>query len=228
MKKIILILMLATFMLVPNVNAEVEIDPCYNDYLINLSWSNYYTKYDLSQDSWVIHSYSNSSMFDGLQYLFPSSANKTYYIKSFTGQTKNGSISLQTTFLYDENKNLLSNYSNGYNSFSVTAQNDQLIYNGLDFASFISINPKPSLREFLGDVVAIADFDLSTCPAIEEPEPIVPDTTLDNFYSIYVSKLKELSDFTIENKFVLSAFVIVLIFALLASFTHLFFGRRKR
>lgn len=66
----------------------------------------------------------------------------------------------------------------------------------------------------------VSRIDYEQCP-VE-----VKDTTLDNFYSIYVTKLKELSEFTIENKFVLSAFVIVLIFALLASFIHLF-GRRK-
>ena len=63
----------------------------------------------------------------------------------------------------------------------------------------------------------------------EEPEPTIePDTTLDNFYTIAINKLVELSNFTLENKFTLFALGIVIFFTIIGLFIHLFKGGRRQ
>ena len=60
-----------------------------------------------------------------------------------------------------------------------------------------------------------------------EPDPPVADATLDNFYSIYLSKLSSLATFATENKIFFSALGILLSFAIFELFFMLFRGRRK-
>lgn len=67
-----------------------------------------------------------------------------------------------------------------------------------------------------------------TQPEVPDPEEpvITPDTTLDNFYSIYFDKLTSLSNFAAENKFILSAITILLFVCCLELFLYLV-RRRK-
>lgn len=73
------------------------------------------------------------------------------------------------------------------------------------------------------------DYVETACTVTEEPEePIIPDTTLDSFYSIYVEKLTLLSNYALENRFVLSAITIILVLVCLELFIYLIKGGRKR
>ena len=58
-------------------------------------------------------------------------------------------------------------------------------------------------------------------PTIEETDQGV---LLSNFYSIYIEKLSSISNFAIENKFVLSAITIILLLVCLDLFLYLFKG----
>ena len=61
---------------------------------------------------------------------------------------------------------------------------------------------------------------------VEEPiipdEPIIADTTLDGFYTIYVSKLQDLTEYVMENKFLLGTLAIILLFAISELILNLF------
>ena len=72
-----------------------------------------------------------------------------------------------------------------------------------------------------GDTVCIPKTEPDT------PNPPVIDATLDNFYSIYLSKLSSLATFATENKIFFSAIAILLTFAIFELFFMLFRGRRK-
>lgn len=72
-----------------------------------------------------------------------------------------------------------------------------------------------------GDTVCIPKTEPDT------PDPPVADATLDNFYSIYLTKLSSLATFATENKIFFSALGILLSFAIFELFFMLFRGRRK-
>ena len=72
-----------------------------------------------------------------------------------------------------------------------------------------------------GDSVCIPKTEPDT------PNPPVIDATLDNFYSIYLSKLSSLATFATENKIFFSALGILLSFVIFELFFMLFRGRRK-
>lgn len=57
---------------------------------------------------------------------------------------------------------------------------------------------------------------------IEPDEPIIADTTLDEFYSLYVSKLQFLFQYAVENKFILGFIAIILLFIVLEIVLSLF------
>ena len=60
----------------------------------------------------------------------------------------------------------------------------------------------------------------------DEPDkPIIADTTLNSFYTIYIEKITHLSTFATENKFVLSAITIILFVGCLELFLYL--ARRR-
>ena len=59
-------------------------------------------------------------------------------------------------------------------------------------------------------------------------EPIVADTTLDNFYSIYLDKLTLLANYASENKFFLGAIGVILAFISLELLFDLFFIKDRR
>ena len=61
----------------------------------------------------------------------------------------------------------------------------------------------------------------------DSPNPPVADATLDNFYSIYLSKLSSLATFATENKIFFSAIVFLLAFIIFELFFMLFLGRRR-
>ena len=72
-----------------------------------------------------------------------------------------------------------------------------------------------------GDTVCIPKTEPDT------PNPPVIDATLDNFYSIYLSKLSSLATFATENKIFFSAIVFLLAFIIFELFFMLFRGRRR-
>lgn len=221
MKKVLFVLLICLFM-IPSVNAA-EIDSCYNNYLINITWGNYYSRYDVNSDSWQITSYSNEGYVESLQYLFPAKPNTTYYIKFFTGKTFSSSTNYFSYFyFYDSDKKYLSSSSSLYGS----TLNDQFYFttpSNPDF-SYVSFDLPQVNRTILGTTIAFADFNLSTCPIVEEPEPepIMPDSTLDSFYLVYTSKLKEFTDYALENKYILGVLGIILLFIVLEIILNLF------
>lgn len=76
----------------------------------------------------------------------------------------------------------------------------------------------------------LVEGDTVCIPKTEpDPEPDTPvaDATLDNFYSIYLSKLSSLATFATENKIFFSALGLLLSFAIFELFFMLFRGRRK-
>ena len=74
----------------------------------------------------------------------------------------------------------------------------------------------------------VAFEECSTTPEEPDtPDPPLADATLDNFYSIYLSKLSSLATFATENKIFFSAIAILLTFAIFELFFMLFRGRRK-
>ena len=75
-----------------------------------------------------------------------------------------------------------------------------------------------------GDSVCVESTDPEV-PPVEEPdntEPIIPDSTLTDFYSLYLSKLTLLSQYSLENKYLLSAIGIMLVFIVLELVLFLF------
>ena len=86
------------------------------------------------------------------------------------------------------------------------------------------------LQEKLKDVTFwLVEGDTVCIPKTEPdtPDPPVADTTLDGFYSIYLTKLSSLATFATENKIFFSAIAILLTFAIFELFFMLFRGRRK-
>lgn len=67
----------------------------------------------------------------------------------------------------------------------------------------------------------------TVCIPKTEPDTPVIDATLDNFYSIYLSKLSSLATFATENKIFFSAIVFLLAFIIFELFFMLFLGRRR-
>ena len=226
MKKFLFVLLLS-FFFIPNVKAYTEISnpleygmtilsPSCSDNILKVSFS----KFTFNNGYWGI-----------LDETDLSSTSKQYFVNDYLIEVKpSTTYRLDSTrslpyyiHFFDENLNKLSS-TTYYPASSFTSQDNAkyLLFGRYDVPSntFKIVSDHSFMIHEGNSNIDYVDYE--ECPAN------VPDTTLDNFYSIYVSKLKELSEFTIENKFVLSAFVIVLIFAFLASFIYLFFGRRKR
>lgn len=53
-------------------------------------------------------------------------------------------------------------------------------------------------------------------------EPIIADTTLNSFYTLYLNKIKSLADYSLENKYVLSAIAIIITFTIIGLFIYFF------
>lgn len=223
MIKLILTLMVATFMSVASVNAEAEISCSTSKNLLKLNNFVQGNPTDIVIGSIGYYTYS----YNGYIQVKPSTA--YHYANHFTTSSTPRRVAV---VFYGQDFKKLSylndKVTSSYHDYSFTTpDNAYYITLHLYTVNFATLNSSPYQLEEGSSKTDYVDYE--QCPVEEpepEPEPIIPDTTLDNFYSIYVTKLKELSDFSIENKFVLSAFVIVLIFALLALFIHLF-GRRK-
>lgn len=224
MKKILFTLLISLFM-ISNVNASTEISnplehgmtilpqSC-SDNMLKVGFS----KFTYSNGRWrtldETDLASTSSLYFANDYLIEIEPDTRYYYYS----------TLSAPFyihIFDENLTQLSS-TTYYPSSSFTSPTNAkylLLGRYITPSGILKVSQHSFMISKGSSYLDYVDYE--QCP-VE-----VADTTLDNFYSIYVTKLKELSEFTIENKFVLSAFVIVLIFALLASFIHLF-GRRKR
>lgn len=234
--KYLLLIIGITFISISNVNAE-EINPCYNDYIYDLVWNTYSTKYNVSKNRWDIFSYSNSHAVEGLQILFPLNDSTIFYIKTFNDvDLVSDPPYLYNVIFYDSEKT----YFNVYDNLPLKVENNQYVFDLEKFlpenTAYFSLNFHTATFNTFGSQFAIADFDLSSCPPGTEPEEpdipevpeepekpeIIPDTTLNNFYNIYTSKLKQISQYSQENKFILGAIGIVLSIVIINLFLYLF------
>lgn len=227
MKKILLFLLLSIF-LIPNVNAEV--DDCYDNYLIDItsdSWVYGVAYYNVSSSSWKLK---NSTFnFASLKYLFEVEAGKTYYFKFFDITTSSDFKAGTPIYYYDSEFNYFTDHSFERSYDRTINQLIITIPETLDNISYISLNIYVYGTNFdllKSSPIAFADFDLSTCPIIEDSgdneESIIPDTTLDSFYTLYIDKMKNLASYALENKFLLGAIGIILLFAILELILYLF------
>ena len=220
MKKYLLTLLAIFVVLAPNVKAE-EYNSCFDEYKIANS-----LKFTMEENY-------GSRMLVNL----PLEQNKTYYLKFWnldhSHLYKLGSLH----FYYDSSDHILAKNTNTYVNVSEFNDNDTIIYSlkkNLDNLSYFHLSFYVFNRNNYyvpnSDVVlTLSDYELTECPKTEPDEPPIPiaDATLDNFYSIYLSKLSSLATFATENKIFFSALGILLSFAIFELFFMLFRGRRK-
>ena len=224
MKKKFLILLLPLLFILP-VKAE-EIDSCYDDYIISdyavLDSGSYY--YDNSTSEWVKETHGKA--LTTIKVLFPVTANKTYNIKFFDSIQIDpvGNYYTYNIYYYDNNLlkidsiSLVNTFNTDTNILSLTIPED---FTG----NYISIVLRPTDGQndttLDNNTIAFADFDLSTCPEVEEPTPEEPVTptpeetnqseTISNFYTICIDKINFLTNTFIENKLLLSIPVITIL-----------------
>lgn len=229
MKKIkyLFLIMLATFMSVSFVSAE-EYNTCYDEFKIADSLTfNFSNQYNYSVRMTVN---------------LPVKANTMLYLKFWNlDLTKTYEVNPNMyTYFYDADGNKLN--TDGRFSGTMSKMSDTGVitytYNGsLENASYFHMNFYVNSSGTITypnktSILTVSEYELTTCPVVEEPEPepepepIIPDITLDNFYSIYVTKLKEFSQYSFENKYILGTLSIILLFIILEIILNLF-GRRK-
>lgn len=219
MKKNFLILVIGFLFLTPNVKAE-EYNTCFDNYLIgNVS---------LSRASTYWYSISP---------LVPVNPSTTYYLRFFISEdfiSNNGTRFASTPIGYDKDEQSLgvsniSNYSwdSDYQIFTFTTSNTE----GLSFLQFKAYNYNTNYTILENSYFIISDNkdDVISCPITEpeEPDPVIPDSSLDTFYSIYLGKLEIFSNYVFENKFLFSAIGIIILFIVLEFFLILFKGRSR-
>jgi hypothetical protein len=233
MKKYILTLLLIfSLFTAVNVNAE-EYDSCYADYLVdNYSWlSSKVSHYVVESDSWKSSSM-NSSL--SLLYLFPVKSNTTYYLKFFVSDI-NSSL-LDRVYLYDENKNYLTFSNAGDFDYSYDSDNYMLILNIPENANYSYLSLVFTYQYFNKSSFAFADVDLSECPSIKDEtvtpsnpdNPSVVETEQSkifaNFYTLFLDKLKFISNYATNNYLFLAFLGVILSFIVLELFLNLYRG----
>ena len=87
-----------------------------------------------------------------------------------------------------------------------------------------------SEKSDLTSYVEYAECTITPDPPEEPEQPdepdkpeIIPDTTLDDFYNLFISKLKDLSQYSLNNKFILGAIAIIVLFTVLELVLKLFY-----
>ena len=220
MKKYLLTLLVIFVVLAPNVKAE-EYNSCFDEYKIANS-----LKFTMEENY-------HSRMLVNL----PLEQNKTYYLKFWNLDHSHLYKLSSLHFYYDSSDHILAKNTNTYVNVSEFNDNDTIIYSlkkNLDNLSYFHLSFYVFNRNNYyvpnSDVVlTLSDYELTECPKTEPDEPPIPiaDATLDNFYSIYLSKLSSLATFATENKIFFSALGILLSFAIFELFFMLFRGRRK-
>ena len=211
MKKILLTLVLL-ILFIPGVNAEVD-ESCTlvgsylsteHKFVYNSRFHQYYLK-------------TNDNIFSE----FPINKNLYY------------------TFYFDNADSInLNNYSfnfSGDDRLTITKNDYYYLFNLNEYqpeynAQIIS---NPELLEGWNNLyVYSSESEIVCLPLAEEepekPTPLPADVTLDSFYTICIEKIVELSNFTIENKFLLFAFSIIIFFTIIGLFIHLFKGGRRQ
>ena len=220
MKKYLLTLLAIFVVLAPNVKAE-EYNSCFDEYKIANSLK--FTREENYGSRMLVN--------------LPLEQNKTYYLKFWNLDHSYLYKPGSQHFYYDSSDNILARYTNTYVNVSEFNDNDTIIYSlnkNLDNLSYFHLSFYVFNRNNYyvpnSDVVlTLSDYELTECPKTEPDEPPIPiaDATLDNFYSIYLSKLSSLATFATENKIFFSALGILLSFAIFELFFMLFRGRRK-
>lgn len=222
--KYLFLIMLATFMSVSSVNA-VEISCSTSKNLLKPAnfIDGLYKPFDYSPVDVGYYHVSYGS-------LIPVEPSTTYtYLHDFTTSTSPRRVAI---VYYDENYQYLSyiNEKTTSSSFKysfTTLSNSYYITLHLYSANLDTLN---SNQYQLSKGSSITEFvDYEEC-VIEEPEPdipeedpvVIPDTTLNDFYSIYLDKLKLLFNYAQENKFLLSFIGIILLFVILEIILILF------
>ena len=236
----LILMFISLFIFNVHVNAE-EIDPCYNDYLVSttdLFKSNCrgYVSSDSLSCSTVMGSYS-------MNYLFSAEPSKTFYLRFFdSSSTSSTSPQINYFYLYDSYKNVidstsafasknLSNYLSytydSSNSMFILEFKDNIEFDYISFA-FYPAGVLPTYKYFAYD-----NFDLSSCPVIEQPvDPVDPNNPtvketdqakiLQNFYTLFLDRLKFISYYAINNYLFLAFIGIILIFVILEIFLYLY------
>lgn len=219
MKKYFTVFIILFLILIPLVNAE-EYNSCFDQYKIAdsvsfTSTSNYHSRMLVNLPLDNDHS-------------------KVYYLKLWNLDHSHNYTVGSLHHYYDAEGKILAKYTNSYSSVSELNSNDTIIYSsqgsleGLSYfnLSFYVYEVNNYYKPNSDVILTLSDYELTECPVIDEP--VVPDSTLDNFYSIYLDKLKLLSDYVLENKFFFSAIGIILLFIVLEFILHLFFINRRR
>lgn len=238
MRKIVFVLslILMTFS-IPNVNALTKLDnplDCFSIASPSSTKNMYLTDWGTKEKSCgyvnsIFYQYSSDT---GSQYYCNNNfievePNTTYTFTHFNNSfSPVQSSSYNNIYLFDENFNQLLKTQNWFAppyNFTTVANSKYFLY--CTYSSFGSFsNQKIQLEK--GSIskndLAYVEYEKKQELPPEDDIPIVADTTLDGFYSIYVSKLKELSDYVIENKFLLGTFGIILSFIVLEIILNLF------
>ena len=238
---ILILMFISLFIFNTYVSAE-EIEPCYNDYLVSttdLFKSNCRGYYNVSSDS-LVCSYVNANY--TLGYLFSAEPSKTFYLRFFDSSiTNSSSPKIDYFYLYDSNKNVIDSTSafaskkiSNYLTYTYDSSNSMFIFEFKDdiefnYISFVFYQGGLSnYKYFVYD-----NFDLSSCPVIEEPvvpvdpnNPTVQETDqakiLQNFYTLFLDRLKFISGYAINNYLFLAFIGIFLLFVILEIFLYLY------
>lgn len=218
MKKYLFVLLTTFILLLPFVKAE-EYDNCYDDYLVGqVSFINHSTYWKLIQPN------------------IPVSSNTTYYIRFFISEdfTSSSNTRFSTTpDPFDENNNSL-----GYLSLSnlswdselyilsfTTSSKEGLSYIKLPVYTYYT---NYTILENAYFIISDNKYDLTTCP--EKPDisydPGIQETEqskiVTNFYTLFIDRIKFISDYAINSYFFLTFIGVILCFVILKIFLYLY------
>lgn len=223
MKKILLALTLL-ILFIPAVNAEELTMPLEGMGIADSCSKNLikadFGKFEHNGSYWgIVDSTSTSKHYFINAYFSKIKSNTTYY---FSSNNK-----LYYTFVeYDENLNQVNSFSKWNNNSFTTTENTQYI-NFIAYTTYSDITNETWYYQLELGTTGTDYVEYEDCIINIEPT-VSADTSLDTFYSIYLNKLVLLANFSTENKFVLSALVIILVFTLTGLFIHLFKGGRRQ
>ena len=193
MKKVFLVLLIGFLTLMPGVKAEC------NNLVDDNVW--YYVSY--SGPSYYAH-YSNTGN-SYTQFTLDTTKSYTIYFEDLEPICS-------TCELYFFGKSF--SISNNI-SFTVTPKS-------ATSRIYFNTNNSDIWNSFKSRKLFLVEGDTICSNEPEEPDPVVPDSTLDTFYSIYLDKLGMLSNYAIENKFLFSSICIILLFIILEIILYLF------
>ena len=236
MKKILLILLLTIF-LIPNVNAAESDYYIDDDPLQCFGIASPSSTKNIFKNEWNKNcGYVNNHFFDYTGY---TSSEKYYCIDNFI-EVESDSV---YTFTYFDVDTFLPRYSYKYNYLYIFDENFKQVWWKQDWYTPPYNLTIPSNGKYLlhcnyqgrmsyapiqlekGEITT--KEELSYVPYEEyvappEPMPLPADTTLDTFYSIYLDKLSTATTYATENKFLLGMIGVILSFIILELVLNLF------